>query len=103
VGEGRPLTGAQQPITIACQPAGDGWQCHVTVGPAGDRSEHEVSLSRATLESLAPDADGPDELLEASFRFLLAREPREAILRTFALTEIARYFPEYESEIGRRR
>jgi hypothetical protein len=37
-----------------------------------------------------------------SFEFLLEREPKESILASFDLTVIARYFPEYESEIARR-
>jgi len=34
-----------------------------------------------------------------SFAFLLAREPRESILREFELPVIARYFPEYPKAI----
>jgi hypothetical protein len=34
-----------------------------------------------------------------SFRFLLAREPKESILRSFGLSTIVRYFPEFEREI----
>jgi len=33
---------------------------------------------------------------------LLEREPREAILRSFDLPAISRYFPEYQREIQRR-
>jgi hypothetical protein len=44
-------------------------------------------------------ADGED-LVHASFRFLLDREPKESILREFDLAVIARYFPEYNSKIG---
>jgi hypothetical protein len=32
----------------------------------------------------------------------LEREPKESILRSFELTVISRYFPEYEREIARR-
>ena len=37
--------------------------------------------------------------LAASFRFLLAREPKESILSRFELPVIERYFPEYPEEI----
>ena len=40
------------------------------------------------------------ELLKKSFEFLLAREPNTSILRSFDLSVISRYFPEYEREIG---
>jgi len=36
--------------------------------------------------------------VKASFAFLLEREPPGSILHSFDLTEIARYFPEYDSE-----
>ena len=39
--------------------------------------------------------------MAASFAFLLAREPREAILRSFELPVIERYFPGYEVAIRR--
>ena len=42
----------------------------------------------------------PKELVEASFRFLLEREPKEAILSRFDLGIISRYFPEYSSAIA---
>jgi hypothetical protein len=43
-----------------------------------------------------------DDLVRASFGFLLEREPRESILRSFDLSAISRYFPEYEREIRQR-
>lgn len=39
-------------------------------------------------------------LIEASFRFLLDREPKESIMGSFDLPVIARYFPEYPDRIG---
>lgn len=42
-----------------------------------------------------------NELVAASFRFLLDREPKESILSRFDLGVISRYFPEYDSEIAR--
>ena len=35
----------------------------------------------------------PEDLVRASFAFLLEREPSESILREFDLTVIGRYFP----------
>jgi hypothetical protein len=49
----------------------------------------------------APGAT-PERLLEASFEFLLEREPKEAILPRFELPIIERYFPEYASTIASR-
>ncbi len=40
-----------------------------------------------------------ETLLKNSFEFLLAREPNTSILRSFELSVIERYFPEYLTEI----
>jgi hypothetical protein len=82
-----------------CSPTQDGWSCRVSAGDG--RDEHEVTLDRATLDDLAPGAT-PEALVEASFRFLLEREPPEAILRRFELPIIARYLADYPDEIRRR-
>jgi hypothetical protein len=49
--------------------------------------------------ALAPADADPTRLVRESFEFLLAREPRESILRSFELPVIGRYFPEWETEI----
>jgi hypothetical protein len=70
----------------------------VTVEQAGSTSTHEVTVSRD--EAAKHPGVATEEFIEASFRFLLDREPREAILRRFELAVISRYFPEYESRLG---
>ena len=42
----------------------------------------------------------PEELIEASFVFLLERESKESILRKFELPVIERYFPDYPARIA---
>jgi hypothetical protein len=59
-------------------------------------------VSAEDLERYAAPGVTPERLVEASFAFLLEREPRESILREFDLSVIERYFPEYEAEIRRR-
>ena len=59
-------------------------------------------MSAADLDRLAPGNDDPVRLVEASFAFLLERESPQMILRSFELSEIGRYFPDYEREIRRR-
>jgi hypothetical protein len=39
--------------------------------------------------------------VRACFDFLLEREPKESILRSFDVTVIGRYFPEFETTIRR--
>jgi hypothetical protein len=48
-----------------------------------------------------PSGATPERGLEAAFRFLLDREPKESILRRFDVTAISRYFPEFEREMPR--
>jgi hypothetical protein len=62
-------------------------------------SEHTVEVSALDLKRLAPGASVEDLVLR-SFEFLLEREPPSSILRSFALSDIERYFPEYSKVIG---
>ena len=71
----------------------------VTVDDGRGVTTHEVAVWPSDVARYAPDAT-PEALLEASFAFLLEREPKEAILRRFELPVIERYFPEYVDRIG---
>ena len=86
---------------VACQPNEAGWHCTVTLGDDAEATTHEVSVDRDTLDDLAPGTP-PEELVRASFEFLLEREPREAIMRSFELPIIGRFFGDYRDEISRR-
>lgn len=68
---------------------------------AQTKTEHRVRVGAADLKRLSPGKEDAKALLEASFRFLLEREPNTSILREFDLSVISRYFPEYEREIER--
>ena|SRR5690242_17200867 len=72
----------------------------VIVREAGGESRHHVTASKRFLER-ATDRCTPERCVEAAFRFLLDREPRESILGRFDLSVIARYFPEFERELPR--
>lgn len=85
---------------LDCRPTAAGWTCSVRLGePDAAPSRHEVTVSRADLERLAPGATDPTDLVRRSFEFLLEREAPASILRSFDLAVIGRYFPEYESTI----
>ena len=58
-------------------------------------------MSLATYERLTAGEHAPERCIEAAFRFLLDREPKESILGRFDVTVIARYFPEFERELPR--
>jgi hypothetical protein len=77
----------------------DKYQFEVTVSERGGETRHRVSLSKADYQRLAGGKASPEELVQESFRFLLERERKESILRSFELTVIGRYFPEYQRVI----
>lgn len=74
----------------------DTFRVEVTEG--GSTSTHEVTVGSGEL-ALAQGRPAED-LLEASFRFLLDREPKDSILSHFDLSVIERYFPEYPDRVG---
>ena len=73
----------------------------VEIREGKSNSVHDVTVTHGDLATFAK-GHGPQKLLEESFRFLLEREPKEAILPQFELPVIARYFPDYPTEIRRR-
>lgn len=66
------------------------------------RTAHKVTVDPEYASRLCAGKAGTERLLEASFEFLLEREPNTSILSSFALPVIGQYFPEYESTIGER-
>jgi hypothetical protein len=68
--------------------------------PAG--TSHLVSVPAGFPASLGCGHVAPEELVRASFGFLLEREPATSILHEFSLDIIIRYFPGYPAEIRAR-
>ena len=73
----------------------------VIVQEGDSRTTHDVTVTDQHVVRYAPGATA-ERLLEASFEFLLEREPKEAILPRFDLSVIERYFPEYAHTISGR-
>jgi hypothetical protein len=74
------------------------WQ--VTVA-ARTTTRHRVRVTPQVLRRFGGEAVSAEQLLEASFRFLLDRESNTSILPSFDLPVISRYFPDYEKELPR--
>lgn len=87
-------------VTVAANPAPDGWTCEVEVDAAGRRTYHTVTVSNSELARWG-GGSGVEALVRRSFDFLLEREPATSILRRFELSAIQRYFPEFDREIRR--
>jgi hypothetical protein len=71
----------------------------VLVREGRGETRHEVTMTRETFERLGGEKHAPEKCIEAAFRFLLDREPKESILRRFDVGIVPRYFPEFESEM----
>ena len=78
---------------------GDPLEFEVTVCVGNGETRHHVTMARDTCERLTMGAHTPERCIEAAFRFLLDREPKESILRRFDITVICRYFPDFEHEL----
>ena len=89
-------------ITVSKTESDDAFEFQVTVKEGRGETRHRVTLSKADYQRLGGGRTSPEELVTESFRFLLEREPKESILRSFDLTVIGRYFPEYERVIRNR-
>lgn len=86
--------------TVEVDDRGDGTVV-VTVREGATQTRHVVTVGADDAARLAGNPPDVAALVRASFAFLLEREPKESILARFDLSVIARYFPEYEREIGR--
>ena len=80
----------------------DRYEFQVTVKEGRGETHHRVTLRKADYQQLVASKASPEALVTESFRFLLEREPKESILRSFDLMVIGRYFPEYRREIVKR-
>ncbi len=63
-------------------------------------TRHRVIMEDAYYERLTKKAFSVSRFIEAAFQFLLDREPKEAILTSFDVSIISRYFPEFERKVS---
>jgi len=61
---------------------------------------HTITVQVDYARKLTAGKITVEQLLRKSFEFLLQHESNTSILRSFDLSVIARYFPEYELEIS---
>jgi hypothetical protein len=80
---------------------GDPLDFEVVVREGKGETRHHVTMSGGTCARLCAGKHSPERCVEAAFRFLLDREPKESILQKFDVTVISRYFPEFERELPR--
>jgi hypothetical protein len=80
---------------------GDPLEFEVRVREGNGASRHHVTMAKRVADRLSGPRHTPVQCVEAAFRFLLDREPKESILPRFDVTIISRYFPEFEHELPR--
>jgi hypothetical protein len=71
----------------------------VVVGDSDSQTRHQVTMSKADYGRLTNGTCPPEQLVDAAFRFLLEREPKEAILSRFDISVISQYFPDFETKL----
>jgi hypothetical protein len=86
-------------IVVQHAAEGDPMRFAVTVREPDGETSHQVSMSRQTWQRLCAGKYPPERCIDAAFRFLLDREPKESILGRFDVTLIARYFPSFERDL----
>ncbi len=87
-------------VTRLGETTGD-WRFKVVVAERV-ATNHQVTVSKDDWRRLTKEQITPEELVKASFEFLLEREPKESILASFDLSVIRGYFPEYDEAIKKR-
>lgn len=85
-------------VEVSARQEGPGWSAEVWVQAPSGPSVHRVTVSQEELLRYG-QGRSVEELIRASFEFLLQREPASSILAEFELSTIERYFPEFEEEI----
>ena len=82
-------------VTVTRIADGDPMRFDVAVREGDATTEHHITVSEADLERLRAGRS-PEAFVRDCFAFLLEREPKESILRSFDVSVIGRYFPVFE-------
>jgi hypothetical protein len=85
-------------IEVRQTAGGDPLKFAVTVRDETGETQHVVTMAPATYQQLTGGRHTPVRCVEAAFRFLLDREPKEQVLGRFDMSVISHYFPRFEAE-----
>ncbi len=70
---------------------------NVIVRDSRGESRHRVTISGEDAARWERAGASPARCVEGAMAFLLDREPKEAILRVFDISDIRRYFPGFDA------
>ena len=88
-------------IRVERKSASEPFEFEVIVRQGEGETRHRVTMTKESYDRLRNGDHSAEQCIEAAFRFLLDREPKESILGRFDVTAISRYFPEFEQELPR--
>ena len=74
--------------------------CDVVVADGRSKTTHRVTVPEDLYQRLTSGNISRARCVEVAFRFLLDRESKESILRSFDLPLISNYFSEFESQFA---
>ena len=86
-------------INIIADLSSDPMLFDVTIKEENGETYHKVTLLQETYHSIFGQSRDPKVCVEAAFKFLLEREPKEMIMSTFDITVISMYFPDFPGVI----
>ena len=92
----------QEPIVLVARQSDGSYSVKVRAEKAQtgrDGTSHLVSVPTGYAERLGLAGVPGEDLVRASFAFLLDREPASSILPRFSLDVIGHYFAEYQAEL----
>lgn len=75
------------------------WEFMVLLGHESKDVGFLVKIDKEYCEELTSGRHGPEHLIRKSFKFLLKKQSKYSILRSFNLREVQKRFPEYEEEM----
>ena len=81
---------------------GDKFHFGVTVLDGKSELNYNVTSDKKYLQSLSKSEISTSDFIKKTFEFLLERESKESILKSFDISIIKKYFPEYEKTIRAR-
>lgn len=82
-------------IEVSVESEDVGWICRVEVREQRADSHHEVRVTPGEMERFG-HGRSVAQTVRDSMSFLLEREPPASILRTFSLSTIEHYFPDFQ-------
>lgn len=76
----------------------EGWVFLVYLYEGGKKTEHTVSLTKDFFDRFGAGR-APEFLVGDSFVFLLEKETKESISKSFDLKDIIKHFPDFKEKI----